>query len=237
MVAFALAEVGLYVVYNNIITDPEMGIAYGKQYVNDLYAEIFSPSTLGLLVLLFAAIFGCGEFRYNTVRNKIVAGYSRTNLFFSTLTVNYFVAIVYALIGSAAVSAVGIPVLGWSYNVDTLISAALSLFVQLPLVAFVTMIGFACRSRGGTIAINLAVLYGVTALSSIITLFVTYSPIYEWIVRIIFISLYTYLSSLYGLGICITLSYWEINVILNYLGSTIIFVLLGWVCIQRAELK
>jgi hypothetical protein len=189
-------------------------------------------------VLIFAAVLGCGEFSNHTMRGKLSSGFTRTGVYFATLTINYLVAIFYTLVATAVLLAVGIPSLGWDSTRVNVADVFSVLFAELPAIAFITMICFCVRSRGASIAINIAVLLGGSLISSIFVMLVDYSKVFEWLVRLLFICLNTYIEG-YGVNNSnmVTLSYVTLNMVLNYLVTTILCVLGGWLAFLRAEVK
>lgn len=232
-----LLEVGIYALTNSILRSLSDGEVVNYTAVNALFSGMFSMNTLGVFVLIFTAVFCCGEFSNHTIRGKLASGFSRTTVYFATLTINYLVTIVFMLTTTVALLAFGTPILGWDLSQGTIPNVLIVIFGDLPAVAFITMICFCVRSRGASIGINIAVFVGSSLLCTIFVLFIDYSPIFEWLVRVLFVCLNTYLSS-YGLdNSLVTLSYPILTMVLNYLISTAIFIVCGWAAFLKAEVK
>lgn len=67
-----------------------------------LYAGSFNPTqNIGLILLIVVAVLISGEFTNNTIRNKIVAGHSKTSLFLSSLVTVLTYVFVVVLVNSS----------------------------------------------------------------------------------------------------------------------------------------
>jgi hypothetical protein len=229
---YCLVQVGINVLVNNLAT--ETGTSLVR--VNMLFSSVYTPTTLGVIMVVFAAVFGCGEFTNHTMRGKISSGFSRSAIFFSTLVFNYTVCAIYAVVGAVALLAVGTPLLGWQYSTETLNDTFAQLFSLVPTVAFITMVCFGMRSRGSSLGVNIGVFLACNMLSLFILLFISQVPVFEWIVRLVFLSFSSYIAS-YGTESASALSYWQVNMVLNYLLTTGFCIVIGWFVFLRAEIK
>ncbi|HPY78843.1 MAG TPA: hypothetical protein PLM11_01880 [Bacilli bacterium] len=88
------------------------GLANDVAELGDLAAEVFNPVALyagsfnptqniGLILLIVVAVLISGEFTNNTIRNKIVAGHSKTSLFLSSLVTVLTYVFVVVLVNSS----------------------------------------------------------------------------------------------------------------------------------------
>jgi len=88
------------------------GLAADVAELGDLAAEVFNPVALyagsfnptqniGLILLIVVAVLISGEFTNNTIRNKIVAGHSKTSLFLSSLVTVLTYVFVVVLVNSS----------------------------------------------------------------------------------------------------------------------------------------
>lgn len=67
-----------------------------------LYAGSFNPTqNIGLILLIVVGVLISGEFTNNTIRNKIVAGHSKTSLFLSSLVTVLTYVFVVVLVNSS----------------------------------------------------------------------------------------------------------------------------------------
>lgn len=78
---------------------------YGEQLVYPNTREVFAASfdlssNLGLFLLISSIVVCCREFQYGSIRNKIISGYKRSEIYFSKL----IVLTCYALVLSVAYS-------------------------------------------------------------------------------------------------------------------------------------
>jgi len=88
------------------------GLANDVAELGDLAVEVFNPVALyagsfnptqniGLILLIVVAVLISGEFTNNTIRNKIVAGHSKTSLFLSSLVTVLTYVFVVVLVNSS----------------------------------------------------------------------------------------------------------------------------------------
>ena len=88
------------------------GLAADVAELGDLAAEVFNPVALyagsfnptqniGLILLIVVGVLISGEFTNNTIRNKIVAGHSKTSLFLSSLVTVLTYVFVVVLVNSS----------------------------------------------------------------------------------------------------------------------------------------
>lgn len=88
------------------------GLANDVAELGDLAAEVFNPVALyagsfnptqniGLILLIVVGVLISGEFTNNTIRNKIVAGHSKTSLFLSSLVTVLTYVFVVVLVNSS----------------------------------------------------------------------------------------------------------------------------------------
>lgn len=78
-----------------------------------LEQQAFSGLPFGALLAVFGVLFIGDEFAFGTIRNKLVAGYSKREVYFSLLIVNLAADLMFALSYLASVLFVGIPILGF----------------------------------------------------------------------------------------------------------------------------
>lgn len=129
-----------------------------------LFFSAFLPgSNFGLILPILVAIVLCKDFRYGTVRNKIIAGKTRTAVFFSlfasTAAVTCGVILGHALL-SLLVSLLFFPYAAapftWSSFLYLLVSVLFSLLVYVFLSALITFLGATLKSAGVTVVLYVA---------------------------------------------------------------------------------
>lgn len=134
--------------------------------------NVFGSGTLVFIAAIGIGIFNGGEFSFNTIRNKIVAGNSRTKIYLSQLIVN--LAIFFAM--TLALFVLTIPLCLIFFSIGSQIgSILLKLLVSLPLyISMVAMITFICmtaKSRSsGLIASLLTIALAPLILDLVISL-------------------------------------------------------------------
>lgn len=97
-----------------------------SEYLNNIkYSSVFGISSnttdillmkfiniIGFFIAIFTSLFGGAEYSDGTIRNKIVAGHSRKNIYLSNLIVSILVGIFLELIYLIIVLIVSIPIFG-----------------------------------------------------------------------------------------------------------------------------
>lgn len=203
---------------------------------NSLFGNSMSYGNLGLFLVIFFAIFLCSEFKNNTIRSKVTLGYSRTCVYFASLTFTYIVAAMAVAVGCLIVAAVGIPTLGWEHSEYYLQYAFYALFALLPLVALIHTLAYGSKSVGVTLGVGLPTIIVLPSILSVLNLFVSEYRGVEWLTRILFISLEEYIPlSLQGFNS--TLSYLALNVSLSYVLWTVLFILCGYFSFSKKDIK
>lgn len=81
----------------------------GERSLEDYYFQF--AHVVGLFIAVFSTIFLSREYSDGTVRNKVIAGHTRRDIYLSHLTVVFIASLLMLLSGMVA-SLVGIPVLG-----------------------------------------------------------------------------------------------------------------------------
>ncbi|MDE7328074.1 MAG: ABC transporter permease [Lachnospiraceae bacterium] len=81
----------------------------GERNLEDFYFEF--AIAIGMLSAVFTTFFLSREYSDGTIRNKIIAGHTRKDIYLSHLAVTFFASLLMLLVGMAA-ALVGIPTLG-----------------------------------------------------------------------------------------------------------------------------
>lgn len=104
---------------------------------------------LGMIIAVFSSIFLGTEYSDGTIRNKIVIGHSRMNIYFANLITNITVSFLFCLSFLLAVVVVGIPLLGFAV-VDTIVILELfagTLLLSIAFCSIFTMIAMICGDK------------------------------------------------------------------------------------------
>jgi ABC-type transport system involved in multi-copper enzyme maturation permease subunit len=247
MVFYSFIEVGGCALLQSILYDfsgsgylTEDASGLTSQFsINAIIGSNFSSDTLGIFLLIFASIFVCAEFSQKTIRNKIVAGFSRTVVYLSSLTFQYLVAIYFILLETVLFLAIGIPMLGWQYSTISVAHTFALMFVTIPLVAFFHMVCYLTRSKGLTIVFDLIFLFAFWTIGSLLVRIYTLDSSnagIEWSIRLIFLNLETMIKE-NGVGDQNTMSYFALTLVLNYLITAVLATVIGWLAFRRADIK
>lgn len=203
---------------------------------NLLFGNSMSYGNLGLFLVIFFAVFLCSEFRTNTIRNKLTLGYSRTCVYFSSLTFTYIVSAMAVVLGCLITAVAGIPMLGWSHTDYALKYALYALFALLPLVAFIHTLAYGSKSLGIALGVGLPVILVLPSILNVLNIFVSESKAVEWVIRILFISLEEYVPlTIQGVGE--ELPYLALNASLSYTLWTVLFIVCGYFSFIKSDIK
>lgn len=204
---------------------------------NPLFGANINYGNLGLFLVIFFAVFLCSEFKDNTIRNKLTQGYSRTTVYFASLTFTYIVSAMAVVLSSLIVAAVGIPVLGWVHTDYALQYALFALFALLPLVALIHTLAYGTRSLGITLGVGLPIIIILPTVMGILNLFVNQSKAIEWTTRIFFISLEEYINLTLQLPQTSVIPKLVLNASLTYVLWTALFIVCGYLSFTKKDIK
>ena len=123
--------------------------------------------TMPLLISITAGLLIVQDFRNNTIRNKIIIGHSRTNIYLASLIVSITVAVIYQLAFWLTVIGLGAILMGFETfpSKAVFVNMLVALAIQL---AFTAVIVFLCNSMKnvGGFVISLTMHYIVSMLSA-----------------------------------------------------------------------
>ena len=141
-----------------------------------LFFSAFQPGgNFGLILPILVAVILCKDFRYGTVRNKIIAGKPRTAVFFSlflsTATVTCGTMLAHALLSLFA-SLLFFPYteapFTWDSFLYLLVSLVFSLLIYLFLSALITFLAATLKSAGLTVVLYVAVNFFFSILGAVV---------------------------------------------------------------------
>lgn len=141
---------------------------YQNVYYIDSYYFNLAP-IIGIFFAVFISLFIGTEYNDGTIRNKLIIGHTRTNIYFANLltcTIASFAFVSVWLIGGL----VGLPFFTmWQMSGSwVLLYIIISLFFSAALSAFFTFIGMVYSSKAGTAVVSLLLIFGMLIFSSII---------------------------------------------------------------------
>ena len=142
-----------------------------------ILSSSFSPiSNFGLIFLIFLIIILATEFNHNTIRNKVIAGYSRQQIYFSTLIFNLVVTSIVFLCYSLLQFLVAGLIVGFSGVTFFKVLEVLGvyLFATLLFYSIVQLVVYITRSTVASIAITVGGTFILVILVTLLMQF-TYS--------------------------------------------------------------
>ncbi|MDE5996438.1 MAG: ABC transporter permease, partial [Eubacterium sp.] len=142
------------------------GAVINPNTLNDVLFEILPA--IGIVYALFVAPYLGKEYSDRTIRNKLVVGHKRRNMYLA----NYITCFVGSLfiysmffVGGFAV---GIPLLGgWQGEISTLITYILmGVFITAALSSILTMLCMLCSKRSLAAVVSILIMFGVMIFAS-----------------------------------------------------------------------
>ena len=137
-------------------------------YTLDKYYFHFAMS-IGAFISVFCSMFLGTEYSDGAIRNKIVVGHTRTEIYLSNLLLTFTVAMLMMLIWIVG-ALVGIPVLGqWNMGVGQLLTYLLiAVLFTASLCAVFTLVGSLSENKAVGAIISLLLFLGLLILASVI---------------------------------------------------------------------
>lgn len=98
-----LINSGFLALISNLVEGEDVGGLLDVLNAPYTYAVSFNPTNnVGLLLIITIVVLGSNDFSQNTIRNKIIAGYSKDKIFLSSLVFNLIIAVATMLIYSSS---------------------------------------------------------------------------------------------------------------------------------------
>lgn len=135
---------GLFTVYTELRDRTNYGIAVQVDSILFFYAI-----TIGLFSAVFVSLFFGTEYSDGTIRNKIIAGHSRWQIYLVNLLTGYAVTVLSTAATLLAVLAVGVPLIGgWTVPAEAFALNLLgSLGMEAAFCAIFTLIAMNCSKK------------------------------------------------------------------------------------------
>lgn len=160
---------------------------YGAFNGYRLILDSFNPSSnAGLLIYVFAGVLVSQEFSYGTIRNKIIAGHRRWQVYLSMTLSTILVSVILLLLNTAFYGGLGTLILGYGREWDAkefvrlLLLIGVSTAIYMVFIFLSIFIATLCRNTGLSIIISI---FGILLLSISLVLsefqFNTLKPIQE----------------------------------------------------------
>lgn len=150
----------------------EMVLKFIKAFPLSLYAFEIANSA-GLLAVIAIALYVGREYMNGTIRNKIIAGHSRTAVYSSAFVVSAISALMIVTVFIVFMLIIGIPLQGW--GAEEMLAVCLRQYlagflITLASAAVANMVAILSRGIIASLLINLGVVFGLTGIVSVITM-------------------------------------------------------------------
>ena len=165
----------VFTVLSNLLVNKLMENILGSDTLSGVFFDVkYSVSTFfsltnnfGFILPIFIALFICKDFSYGTIRNKVIAGYSKTKVYLSTLCSSLIIGIALVLINLLLTIVLSFMLLKGSVDILWLLKiCGLGMLVYIETLAFITMIAMLSKSQAITIIVSMGVIFfGIIAVS------------------------------------------------------------------------
>ncbi len=201
---FVAMNCGLYMVLKNTMDDIEELGGVGDMICGRyLFGSAFSTgSNVGMVVPIFAGAIVCKDFSMGTIRNKIIRGYSRNQIYMSHFITSICFGALMITVYALANLGFGSLLLGYSpKGMDAeqvkfvLVSLLAGMIVFAAMSAIVTLFATATGSMGLSIVLYVALILGLSIIESVVTIFPKIPKFVKKIVEALPSSLYANVCS------------------------------------------
>lgn len=140
-------------------------------------------SDFGLLLPIFITTYIIKDFRYNTIRNKMAMGYSKTQIYLSGLFTAWIIAAILILEGSIVIGIGGTIAFGFgqTFNAELLLTLLVYVLLSFLLIACFVSITFLITTLTGSTGFAITftiVIYFITSLLYALTLMPNVSTVF-----------------------------------------------------------
>lgn len=203
-----------------------------------LFGASFSMgSNMGIMIPIFAAAICCKDFSMGTIRNKMICGYTRTQIYVS----HYICGLIYTcalmLIYAFANLGFGTLVLGYGERFDgeqllfLLVTTLVGLSIYCLLGSIAIMLATMTGNLGLSIVIYIAFSIGFSLISAALTLWPHLPKLLEKLVAVLPDTLVNSIA----VGATSWKEYW-LGILLNVLFAAVLGIF-GWLCFRKKDLK
>ncbi|MBQ7906512.1 MAG: ABC transporter permease subunit [Clostridia bacterium] len=244
---FAIIMPLLYVLIFTGLGEMELGEFRMALDAKTMFFSAFSPGgDFGLIVPILIAIIICKDFSYGTVRNKIIAGKSRSAIFMSLFTTST-IAMCTVILAQALLTLL-ISLIFFDYQQGgftagdfgyLLLSVLFSLLVYVFISALVSFLAVFMKNTGLAVVMYVAVSFLFTIVGSIIMIAgLTVDPENTTAVTILEFLNNTniFTSGLIGTGTTYTFED-VMYILMPTIGGTAVFLALGLLVFNKKDLK
>ncbi len=155
----------LFVAFMDLFMSHRHGYGIDDQFMD-------GSSFMSLLVPLVAGMFISRDYTNNTIRNKIIVGHSRVNIYLANLITAIAIGFALTLINLIPTLGIGIPLLGWGDADMDKVWICMGMMFLLTVVhaAFVTFMCMTMQGISGTV-LSFVAYYVVSLVASIVLAF------------------------------------------------------------------
>lgn len=244
-VVFAVTTPLLYKLLFDLL---DMGDLLGFMIsAKSMYFDAYNPANnFGMIAPIFITVIICKDFSYGTIRNKIIAGYTRRSIYFSILISSAAVFTVMMLAQALLTLAVSLPIFEYQDGgfelIDLgyfLLSTLFELLVSVAIAAMMCFIAVMTRNTGLAILAYFAANFILTIIGGITAVAVQLSDpgsgtVYEVVKFLNDINIFT--STSIGRGVEYQL-YDIFVILLPSVGATVALTIVGNDIFSRKDLK
>jgi len=127
-----------------------------------------------IFIAITVSIFIGGDHTFNTIRNKIISGNSREKIYLSSLTVSLIIGSIFFVINFVfSILGAGFAAGGFYFPEYLLRTILLFIPIYIAMISIMTFISLLLKSRAAGIGINIAIIFIIDMIASMIIMFVS----------------------------------------------------------------
>ncbi|MDF2539427.1 MAG: hypothetical protein K0S76_2448 [Herbinix sp.] len=137
------------------------------QYVRTLDVYFFKYALItGGLCAVFTSLFVGTDYGDGTIRNKIIIGHTRKNIYLSNMTVCVVAGLVMSASSILAILTIGVPLFGWfDNNMMILVYLIISMFMITAFVSVYTLTSMLNQNKASAVAVAFLVFLAILLLA------------------------------------------------------------------------
>ncbi len=147
-----MAAIGGYLPFNVWRENAPYGYSIGLEQIFFCYSIL-----IGFVLAVFISLFVGTEYSDGAIRNKIVVGHRRTDVYLTALVSNFLAALALILANLAGMAAVGVPLLGGLTAEPSVLTWTLvgTLAMTLAFCALLTLVSMTCSNKAAAAVIGM----------------------------------------------------------------------------------
>lgn len=176
ILALVLPAISTGMLYYLMLFLGEGDLGFLPSLASEHYMQSFSLlNNIGLMTMIFVTLIIAKDFSEFTIRNKIIAGYSRVQIYFSVLIINLALAFAAIFLNSTTTYIIALFFEGFDKDsfINVLKFAVIGYTSIIVLFTFNTLLIFKYKKASGAMLLTIGVLFIILIFSGVVDVFGT----------------------------------------------------------------